>query len=280
MSTQRFYDFLYEELGNAKGAYLNINQRGEEWTKMRLENGGDYLGASCVADFLGLGYANMTAPRLIKTYRDHIPTIDESAPAMQWGAEHENDALSDYYELYLSNTYGEMKESVREDVMIIHPGTFIGEFSEANNSILYMASPDGFLVDLVSQRVRMVEAKCPYYRNSRLIHIWNGVPWRYMIQCQLQMHLAMFNEIDFVVWLPINNQFRTNRTKILTIKNDPIIIEKVTSSIFEPYKAIIESVGVCKRGYLLDIKKQFLQELREHYVIHKIENPNAHIEIY
>jgi hypothetical protein len=94
------------------------------------------------------------------------------------------------------------------------------------------------------------------------------------------MHLAMFNEIDFVVWLPITQESGISKTKVFTIKYDPIIIEKVTSSIFEPYKAIIESVGVCKRGYLLNIKKQFLQELREHYVIHKIENPNAHIEIY
>ena len=146
---------------------------------------------------------------VIKRKRQHTSLVSQmlyssihpSVLALQWGRQHEHDALHEYQQTLTSN--------------LILKG--VGFFVDGCGYL--GASPDGIVVDDAGRSVKLVEVKCPYKARDKTIeqacsedksfccNIVKGKPCLkldhdYYYQVQGQMAITGIHTCDFVVWTP------------------------------------------------------------------------------
>lgn len=145
-------------------------QRDQSWHAARIGK----VTASRVGAILGFGKYAKRSDVLREMVEDALSPepIDRSNPAMQWGSDHEADALNAYEQRFAM--------MIEPCGAIVHP-----EYS------WIAASPDGFVGEHGS-----VEAKCPYRAK------YTEPDAEYVAQMQLQMACTGRDWTDFVVWRP------------------------------------------------------------------------------
>ena len=128
-------------------------------------------------------------------------TVSSSISSLQWGRQHEHDALQQY------------RQTLDGEHTLSNAGLFVDKCGYLG------ASPDGVVVDGSGRRVKIVEVKCPFNAKDKTIEeackdnkafccgIVNGKPdlkddHDYYYQIQGQMAITGVHECDFVVWTP------------------------------------------------------------------------------
>jgi hypothetical protein len=147
---------------------------------------------------------------VVKRKRQHTSLVSQllyksvsaSVSALQWGREHEADALNQY------------QRTLSSDLKVSRVGIYIDQCGYLG------ASPDGIVVDINGQPKRVVEVKCPFSAQDMTIEQAchekksfccsldkNNKPClksdhEYYYQVQGQMAITGVHECDFVVWTP------------------------------------------------------------------------------
>ena len=149
---------------------LEFPQRSEEWLKARQ----DGIGSSDIAAVMGKSPWDTPTDVFYDKTADE-PIQKEVTPAMQWGVDHEPEALEAYCKV---------------------SGEVIGDPVGLCVSTLFdyiRASPDGFSVSMD----RLVELKCPHSQE-----LPNEVPTYYNMQVQWIMMVTGIRKAHLFFWAP------------------------------------------------------------------------------
>lgn len=139
-----------------------------------------------------------------------------TTPAMQWGIEHEEDALKEYAFIY--------DTEITQCGFIQHPTIKMAG-----------ASPDGFIGD-----DGLVEVKCPQSPNHLRFFIDDNIKPEYRAQMQFQMACTGRKWCDFISYDPrFTRQSTYLRMKIKRIHRDEEQIEQINQAV-EVFLAEIE----------------------------------------
>ena len=146
--------------------------------------------------------------RVVKRKRQHTSlvhqllytSVNPSVSALQWGQQHEQDALHEYC------------QSLNGGLMLIKAGLFLDKCGYLG------ASPDGIVLDSSGQPVKVVEVKCPFSARDKTVEqacteksfccsILDGKPRlkfnsEYYYQVQGQMAITCIHVCDFIIWTP------------------------------------------------------------------------------
>ena len=146
---------------------------------------------------------------VVKRKRQHTSLVNQllytlvspSVVALQWGRQHEYDALQHY------------ERTLNDGFTLSNTGLFVDKCGYLG------ASPDSLVIDGSGQPVKIVEIKCPFVVRDKTVEeacrankgfcceILNGKPslksdHDYYYQIQGQMAITGIHECDFVVWTP------------------------------------------------------------------------------
>ena len=147
---------------------------------------------------------------IVKRRRQHTSLVSQllyksvsaSVSALQWGREHEADALNQY------------QQTLSDDIRVSRVGIYIDQCG------YLAASPDGIVMDTNSQPMRLVEVKCPFSAQDKTVEQacheiksfccsldeakkpYLKSDHDYYFQVQGQMAITGICECDFVVWTP------------------------------------------------------------------------------
>lgn len=184
-----------------------MEQRSEEWYEARR----GMITASCFGDIMSNGRGGMskTAESLLHTLlAEHLtgqPRENISSKALDWGTEHEDDAVAEY-ELLTGNL-------VESEGFLLHP------LEEMVGS-----SPDGLVGD-----DGLIEVKCPH--NSR-VHVKNlvsrEIPSEYYWQVVGNIWVTGRDWCDFISYDP---RMPEHRLVIVRYERDEKDIDKLASRV-------------------------------------------------
>ena len=145
---------------------------------------------------------------IIKRQRQHTSLVSQvlyasvspSVSALQWGREHETDAVNAY------------KKTLSSNMKVTKAGIFIDKCGYLG------ASPDGIVIDKDGLPSKLIEVKCPFNAQDKTIKqacetksfcccLDEGKPHLkldhdYFFQVQGQMAITGIHTCDFVVWTP------------------------------------------------------------------------------
>ena len=144
---------------------------------------------------------------IVKRKRQHTSLVSQllyksvsaKVSALQWGREHEADALNQY------------QQTLSDDLKVSRVGLHIDQCG------YLAASPDGIVTDPNGQPIRLVEVKCPFSAQDMTVeqaccelksfccnldkpHLKSDHD--YYFQVQGQMAITGIHKCDFVVWTP------------------------------------------------------------------------------
>jgi hypothetical protein len=160
---------------------------GELWDALHRPDKMDefLITASIVPEILGVGYGS--PKKQYDLYTKSTQYVKQESPAIDWGNEHEKDAIIAFYQRFPG--FVGVKPGI-----LFHADYPTVPLATSLDSIIWNARYPEHLINL--------ECKCPFYNNFKLPSTVNDVSLKHIVQCQTQMLISGIRDSILWFWSP------------------------------------------------------------------------------